>query len=710
MAEDLSIKTSVTGLVETGKQINDAVGKVNQTASGMSTIVQKANQYFQNLTQSKNQQEQKDQQHHRKELERIQKEIEARKALQATGYDVPTAKQQARQDLSFSQQQKGIEALERQKQSIFESQTQAIIPPGAQQPTSRKGIPGVRGAMRMGGAVAGLMGAYSLFSKIGGGMSTIDESQTELAQSMLTLPKKWTAGFDDSIKLFTSDLEILGDTALITTKDMKGMIGALRETGSTSRYTREIQVRIANEAKMMNVDPSISGGIEQTLLRYGGIGSGDDFLQMQRRIGIRGMGTGMSHRMEELLRTQSETMMALSHGANMTGGATIENILGLLDKSGMKMFSGQRGGQLMQRLDQGFRSGGSEIFENFQYLALSPMKQKRVRGKGGFGSGLYDAYAADWIQEQGAFATKEDLIKSARGLGNQDLADYINRTRSGEKTNIELVMSKFKKGLDIGRGGGEDLRFAAEFSGQMGGASMSDIMALNRVFSGKNRERFLKEVTALGFDKKTTAEFASVFDNESEAAKFLKGKRTTVMEFEKIGESLNSVIKENRVVINKALKELSGWVKTGTTAINDLSKWLGINDDSENTASAVKRYGSYIGSKNVSSSVRDILMGKLGDLPPGDLAQLGTYNKIDDYISGVYAKNLGPKGATDPTREMILNRARNYSIDNPPPSVDAQRSDVFFDRLNRDFNSFLSIFMGSQGKGDTTKIFIPGTD
>lgn len=586
---DIKIGISATGQAEIGKQINDTAAKVDKTASGMGGIIQKANQYYQQLTQSKNLLEQKDQQHHRKELERIQKEIEARKVLleETERRPATTAAEQAKRTVQVQQEQRVIENLERQAATPYTAPQRAPMR-----------IPGARGAMRVGGAVAGLMGAYSLFSKISGGMGSEDQASTELAKTMLTMPGGG-AGFQEVREMLTSEMKILGDTALITAKDMQSMIGALRETGDMSEKSREIQIRIANEAKRMNVDPSVVGGIQQQLLRFGGIGGGGDFLQMQRRIGGR---EGMSHRVEEMLRTQAETMMALSHGANMTGGATIENILGLLDKSGMKMYSGQRGGQLMQRLDQGFRGGGSEIFENMAYLALSPMKQKRVRGKGGFGSGLYDAYAADWIQEQGAFATKSSLMKSAIGLGNEDLADYIRQTRTGESTNIELVMSQFKKGLDIRGGGGENLRFAAEFSSQMGGASSSDIMALNKVLSGERREAFLVTAKKFGLDKKGSAEYAgALLRGDPEAEKFLKGKRTTETIFEEIGKNLNKVIEENKFAINKALKELSGFIKTGTETTKILTKFL----------------EKWLGKKELTTSEKieestDILAGALG--------------------------------------------------------------------------------------------------
>ena len=574
MANDIKVGITATGQAEIGKQLTDTANKVNQTSSGMSTIVQKANQYFQQLTQSKNQQEQKDQQHHRKELERIQKEIEARKILLAEteGSPATTSQAQAKRTIQVQQEQRHIEQLERQASTPYAAPTRQM--PSGVRSLGRK-------TMGVAGTVAGLMGAYSLFSKIGGGMGAEDQAATGLAKSMLTMPSGG-AGFGEVRKMLTEELSILGDTALITAKDMGAMVSALRETGDMSKDSRETQIKIANEAKRMNMDPSIAGELQQNMLRFGGIGSSGDYLQMQRRIGGR---SGMSHRVEEMMRTQSEAMMALSHGATMTGGATIENILGLLDTSGMKMYSGARGGKFLQSLDQAFRSGGNEQFEQFQYMALSPMRQGRGVSVGGYGSGLSDAYIADWMQEQGAFGTRSGMMEQAARLGMPQMSKYIGKSFTGEQTNLERVMSEVKKGLGIGMSEKDRLRFASTFGGKGGmleGASATDILALEKIFSdGGQRRAFLQVAQESGLKGKDIAGLAPIFGDKSAVTKFLGEKRDTTAIFDEIGKNLNKVIEENRKSINEALKQfgtgvdgLSKFMVKGTKTMNKILEFL----------------------------------------------------------------------------------------------------------------------------------------
>jgi len=429
-------------------------------------------------------------------------------------------------------------------------------------------------------------------------------------------------------------LSEVGQTAFITAKDMKNMVAALRETSDVSHESQLIQAMIANEAKKMKVDPAVAGKIEQDMLRFGGINSPSEYLSMQRRIGGR---EGMSNRVEEMLQTQAETMMALSHGATQTGGRTIENILNLLDQSGMKMFSGQKGGQLLQRIDQGFRGGGNDQFEQFAYLGLSPMKQKKVGPMaGGFGGGMYDAYAADWIQEQGAFATKETLIKQARAIGNEDLADYLEKTLSSDGlTSFEKVVAKVKSGLDIQKGGGGKLRLASELGGQngmMSGASSTDIQALLSVLGGRKRDEFVKLMAA--------GKIKEAGDLSGVAPEFLKGqaeghvggKSAIERGFDKLGKDLNKIIEKNR----KVMAELIDFVGKGTEALGTLNDflhdWFGGKKTEgldPKTDKALNKYLSTLDPKFLSSMV-----GKVTAIKGAEAALYGDVHWVGESPAG----------------------------------------------------------------------------
>ncbi len=587
---DVNLKLGVEGQAEVGKQINDAATKVGQTTQGMTGIIQKANQYYQNLTQSKNQQEQKDQQHHRKELERIQKEVEARKVLLEETEKRPATspQEQAKRTLQIQSEQRAIEQLERQAQTPYT--------PSPQQRTRGLGGMGIirSKGMRIGGAVAGLMGAYSLFSKIGGGLSEASEQGDALANAMLTMPEGGRGGGFSAArenifgKNVTETVKELGQVALITGKDMRSMIEAMRETGDLSEKQSKIQIQIANEARRMAVDPAISGKAQVDLMRAGIIGGPSDYLGVQQSV----FGTkGMSHRAEEMLTALSETLLATTHGPTGAGGGNvIRNLLSAFNLSGMPMYKGARGGQLLQSLDQAFRGGGDENFELFQYQALSPTAQAKNRAlRGGFkgtktgklGSGLYDAYLADLAQSMGAFATTESMQSKLTSLGMGDIAKYFGEQFQGGETNIERTMQTFSRGMGIKLGSdmssAQKVQFATQFSKSIGmeGREMDMIAFMNILLGDKDkRSAFLAEGQGLSKSDQLSLAKAKQ-EGDQESINRIKNQKTIESIWQKIGEDLDRVIVDNK----EAIIKLSGYVVKGSEAILKLSDFLTKGDD-----------------------------------------------------------------------------------------------------------------------------------
>jgi len=448
-------------------------------------------------------------------------------------------------------------------------------------------------ALKYGGAIAGMAGAYSLFSNIAESVGTAEEMNKSFAMALSTgqtgmdlKDKEEFFNIKDSIKEF-------GQTAYITSKDMLPYIDLLKEMnaeyaimdeltgkirpfeygkggGPQSEAYKESIARTANMAGRLSVDQSVineflKGGVR---LRGEDPVTGGNIAQMLMS------NDRTSHMAMEVMQSMNQVLSATAHGTQSLGAFGISNLLYTINRSGPAKYLGMGGAQAIMNVDQAFRGGGgSESFQYFQNLALNPAFQEQNRAKTrGMGkrageetdwqSGLYDQYITDALVGLGAMGTPSALKKEFenRGIGG-GIGAYIDKMykSSGmDKTNFARVAEQYEVSYGGDLSAGRKFLMQEELAKGMG-INPSDIAVITGAVKDV-KYRYRQKLGGFSEgeieDMRKQAKAGKITGVEA----FIGAKSESEEEFIKAGFAIAGIKDDVRLLVTRSV------IKTATTA------------------------------------------------------------------------------------------------------------------------------------------------
>jgi hypothetical protein len=360
--------------------------------------------------------------------------------------------------------------------------------------------------LRYGGAIAGIAGAYGLFSGIAERMETSSQKEQEYATAIMQSGGLTGMGFGERGAFFGIEkvLEKLGETVLATSKDILPLIGTAKELGDlmggTQGFTGKF-ARTVNLAKMMGVDTSVLNQLYMGGIRGGGF---TDPEQMQLMSQALIMNPNMAFRGNETLQAFQQMMSGTVGGTQQLGGFGMFNLMNTLNQSPFLAYRGAGGAQAMLGINQAFTGGGNQNLEYFQAMALNPAFQdinaRRLSeynalpggGPTNYGTGRYDQLIADVFKELGAFATAGDVQGQLSKMGFKGAAAYVGSSYADpNKMNIQRLFEQYR-GAYGAKDEGRRFLMTAQMSKDLG-VSFSDVGVLNRALQDPEFLKLAKE-------------------------------------------------------------------------------------------------------------------------------------------------------------------------------------------------------------------------
>lgn len=425
--------------------------------------------------------------------------------------------------------------------------------------------------MRYGGAIAGLLGAYSLLSKVGGAMGDDDLRNQEYALAASQL-RGSGADFSTSKPFFDvgTTLKELGQTAYMTAKDMLPMLEAAKELGDISREASREHTGLVNIGKSLKIDPQLIGEIINQSLKKGSFQAGGQYADSMKAMMLN---QNMMHRATESLQAMQSVMTSTSHGTQALGHFGAANLLDTLNNLGLRNYMGQGGADAIGRIDQAFRGGGNENFQYFQTMALHPAFQKRNAerlaawrassgGAANYGSGRYDMIIADIFKELGSMATPADVAKQLKGLGHTGASAYVEKMYgdSMNKSNLERTFEVYRSTFGS-KNEGRRLFMEMQMAKDLG-VGFTDIAVLNKAMQDKN---FMKSAREGGWSNEEITQRWRAYTESGKdigtAKSFLTEREKTQATWDAIAEGLNALVAELRPYINDIMKPFAEYMK-----------------------------------------------------------------------------------------------------------------------------------------------------
>jgi hypothetical protein len=435
-------------------------------------------------------------------------------------------------------------------------------------------------ALRYGGAIAGIAGAYGLFSGIAGEMGAAGEREEAFATALSQARGRTGIGFAEYQAFFDINriLKEMGETALATSKDMMPMLEVSKELGDfmggaqgfTGRFARNV-----NLAKMLGIDAATLAQLYTPGIRMGGFGNID---QMQGMAQMLMLNPNMRHRGTEALQAFQQLMGGTTTGTQGLEAFGMFNLMNTLNTSRFRAYRGMAGAQRLLNVNQAFTGGGNENFQYFQTLALSPAFQeanaRRVAqwravqgGPTNYGAGRYDQVIADVFQELGAFATPADVMKQLNQMGFGGAAEYVGRQyQDPNKMNIQRVFEQYRAAYGS-KNEGQRLFMTAQMAKDLG-VSFTDIGVLNTALQDKG---FMKLAAQGGLTPeqmaKTYNDFISSGRDQTKLLEVQEAKARKEQAFQEMAEHIKKMVTDLLPVIAPALTKMAEHLPVLTDSI-----------------------------------------------------------------------------------------------------------------------------------------------
>lgn len=440
-------------------------------------------------------------------------------------------------------------------------------------------------ALRYGGAIAGIAGAYSLFSGIAENMGFAKQSEEDYAMALSQGRGMIGGDFGGKGGFFAirEILNDLGDVALATSKDMLPLLGTAKELGNLSGgkggFTGQFAGTV-NLAKMLGVDTATLNQLFQGGIRGGGFGDTEQMRLMSQGLMLN---PAMRFRGTEAIQSFQQMMEGNVGGTQQLGGFGMFNLMNTLNASPFLAYRGAGGAQRMSGINQAFTQGGNENMQYFQAMALSPAFQsannRRLAAynatQGGptdFGSGRYDQIIADVFQELGAFATAGDVQKQLSSLGFTGAAKYVGEQYKGNmgKMGIQNLFERYQTAY--GKGEGNELLMTAQMAKDMG-VSFADVGVLRKSFQDPEFIRLAKEGK---LDPKEMAGAYGAFESKGAEGMtaYLSTKRKSDQAMQKMAEHIQTMVTDLLPALIPALETMAEYLPVFTKNIVKVADFI----------------------------------------------------------------------------------------------------------------------------------------
>lgn len=497
-------------------------------------------------------------------------------------------------------------------------------------------------ALKYGGAIAGMAGAYSLFSGIAGGVSSAGEMNMAYANALLTGRGGNIPDYSENKPIFEVST-VLKDTAFMVSKDMIPLLDVVKELGDFSKGAAKGLIEIANLGARQGVSSALISSILTGGLQSGSFSKRNIFNRAEgtpgqwmssnanRMIASLLMSPNMANRGTEAIQSFAQVLQGTVQGVQGTPSSGIFALLKTMNDSRFNAYRGAGGANALLRVNQAFTGGGNENFQYFQNLALNPAFQeanaRRVstfnasdRGPTDYGSGQYDQIIADVMGDLGAFSTPIALVEELTKLDFKGAASYVLDQYRGSmnKMNIQRTFEQYESAY--GKGEGNRLFMTAQLAKDMG-VSFSDVGVLSQALKS---DSFKKLAIKGGLSPEEMAAFykESGPGATGEALKIFKAERAKKEEaMIETGKAIRKMADDLLPELNKLLPVLTEGMKMLTTGVVDL-------------VSGVSGFLEYIGAKDKTGGGERSLIAKGMTHEYGLLGYL-----MDEFISSPTATN-----------------------------------------------------------------------
>lgn len=448
-------------------------------------------------------------------------------------------------------------------------------------------------ALKYGGAIAGVMGAYSLFSNISERMGVAEEGNMRFATGLSAMRGKTSLDYSavDSLYQVNELLNKMGQTAFMTAKDMIPFVDVMEEMTSTFRgnygsdsyyrslgVTRNEFVQTANIGKSLRVDSSTLSGFLVGGMRQGGF-SGPEGSRMSTMLMLN---ENMMHRATESIQAMQQLISGTIHGTQGPRAYGMYNLMQTLNESKFQAYRGTGGAQSLLGINQAFRGGGNQNLEYFRAMALNPafqdINQRRLAefnstapsGPTNYSTGRYDQLISDVFQELGAFATSGDVTEQLRKMGFSGASEYVaGKYKDPTKMNIERLFDQYRGAYGT-QDEGRRFLMTAQMSKDLG-VSFADIGVLNEAlkddeFMRRSREKGLGVADVADARRKWTEAGAKLPEME----KYMTGKMTSEDHLQAIARDIKKVSDGLLPVAIRVLSKIESFTSQTASAIDSV--------------------------------------------------------------------------------------------------------------------------------------------
>lgn len=454
-------------------------------------------------------------------------------------------------------------------------------------------------ALKYGGAIAGVMGAYSLFSNISERMGVAEEGNMRFAMGLSAMRGRTPLDYGDVSGFYEIRelLKSMGQTAFMTAKDMIPFVDVMEEAtsifaGKGGRFGLKFDPTAlradfaiaANIGKSLGVDTSALSGFLVGGMRQGAFG-GTEGTRMSTMLMLN---ENMMHRATEAIQSMQQLMSGTISGTQGLGAYGMFNLMQTLNESNFLAYRGTGGAQSLLGINQAFRGGGNQNLEYFRSMALNPafqdINQRRLAefnamdagGSTNYGTGRYDQMIADVFQELGAFATAGDVRKQLSSMGFTGAAAYVSeRYQDMGKMNIERLFDQYRGAYGT-KNEGRRFLMTAQMSKDLG-VGFADIGVLNEALKDNEFMRRAREKgLGLGDVAESRRKWIESGAKLPEMEQYITKKTTTEEIFQAIARDMKKVSDNLLPVAIRVLSKVESFTSQTANSVDAVANFFNV--------------------------------------------------------------------------------------------------------------------------------------